>query len=494
MSELAATGVSGPGVPRSIVSDDRLARRATKGDRRAFAAIYRRYHQDIYRFCLAIVGNSQDAQDALQNTMVKVLGALPGEKREIKLKPWLYRIAHNESIEVVRKRRAVEELAPEQEAAGPGLAEEAALRERLRRLIADVGELPERQKATLLMRELGGLGFGEIADALGTSQATARQTLYEARLGLREMEGGREMSCDAVTRALSDGDGRVTRRRDIRAHLRGCQSCRRFGEEIEVRRHDLAAIAPLPLVAATGLLHGILGGGTAKALGATAALKAATAVAVVAVVGVSADRSGLVDLGLPGGGHQEAKPAAESTAAPAGSGNAPSAAAGSAAARQGAAGKAAAAGSSHSKGGTTSGVTAVHGGGRGGTTPGASSSPSGQAAEHPHGRGHEKQHPAASAHGQETAAAHNGAHGGGHDKPEHPSHPVHPAHPAHPAQPAPPAPPEPPAPAPEQKGGGSAVEAPASEGSSAEHPDLETHHQAPAETPVPPSPRPELGG
>jgi DNA-directed RNA polymerase specialized sigma24 family protein len=105
MSEPAATGSARPGVPRAVVSDDRLARRATKGDRRALAAIYRRYHQDLYRFCLAIVGNSQDAQDALQNTMVKVLGALPGEKREIRLKPWLYRIAHNESIEVVRRRR-----------------------------------------------------------------------------------------------------------------------------------------------------------------------------------------------------------------------------------------------------------------------------------------------------------------------------------------------------------------------------------------------------
>lgn len=482
-----------PSAAGSVASDDRLARRATRGDRRAFAAIYRRYHQEIYRFCLAIVGNSQDAQDALQNTMVKMLGALPGEKREITLRPWLYRIAHNESIEVVRGRRAVEEPAPDQGAIGPGLAEQAALRDRLRRLLSDVDELPERQRAALLMRELAGLEFGEVAAALGTSPATARQALYEARLSLHEMEGGREMSCDAVTRALSEADGRVTRRRDIRAHVRACRSCRRFGEEIEARRSDLAAIAPLPAAAAAGLLHGIVGGGTAKAaLGTTAALKAATAVAVVAVVGFSADRSGLVNLGLPGDGHQAAQPAVEGSAGPGGSeaGTSSARAAGTPARQAAVAGKAAAAGGSTAKDQATTGVAPGQGEGRPGAAPVAASSPAGQVGEHPHGRGHAKQHPAAAAHGQEIAAGHkSGGHSEGRGKPEHPSHPVKPAHPALPAHSSQPAPPEHPAPASEPKvGGGGSVEGPASEGSNTGHPDVESHGQAPAETPIPPVP------
>ncbi len=89
------------------------------------------------------------------------------------------------------------------------------------------------------MRELAGLDFEEIGAALGTSAAVARQTLYEARLSLRQMEEGREMSCDAVTRALSDGDGRVTRRRDVRAHLRDCAGCRAFRDEIKSREQRL---------------------------------------------------------------------------------------------------------------------------------------------------------------------------------------------------------------------------------------------------------------
>ena len=105
----------------SLLSDERLARRAVGGDERAFAAIFRRYHQPLYRYCLAIVGDPEDAQDALQNTMIKVLRALPGEEREIELKPWLYRIAHNESIDLLRRRRETRPARRRAGRAGAGL-------------------------------------------------------------------------------------------------------------------------------------------------------------------------------------------------------------------------------------------------------------------------------------------------------------------------------------------------------------------------------------
>jgi RNA polymerase sigma factor (sigma-70 family) len=312
MSEVAATA----GFSRWL-SDERLTRRACGGDERAFAAIFRRYHQPLYRFCLAIVGNPEDAQDALQNTMVKVLRALPGEERQIELKPWLYRIAHNEAIDLLRRRRETRELDSEQAAPGYGLAEDTATRERLRRLLADLRELPDRQREVLVMRELGGLDFEEIGAALGTSDAVARQALYEARQSLRQMAEGREMSCDQVTRALSDGDGRVIRRRDMSAHLRSCAACAAFRDEIKGRQRDLAAISPLPAAAVAGMLQGLvggsgaasggvaaaLGGGAAKTITASAAAKGVATVAVAAAVGVgAADRTGVIQLGLPGEG------------------------------------------------------------------------------------------------------------------------------------------------------------------------------------------------
>jgi len=300
-----------------LFSDDRLVERAVTGDQRAFAAIYGRYHRDLYRFSLAIVGDADDAADALQATMVKAMRALPGERRRIQLRPWLYRIAHNESVELLRQRRAADPLGPEQVATSPQPHEEAEQRSRLRTLLRDLEELPERQRGALLMRELSGFGFEEIGLALGASPAVIRQTIYEARLSLRQMEEGRDLDCESVTLALSSDDRRVSRRRDLRAHLRQCQRCRGFQRGIEQRRSDLAAIAPLPAVVAVGILKGAAGslglegaaglggslaGGLASGLGASAVVKSTATVAVVATLGVSvADRAGLVTLGDGGG-------------------------------------------------------------------------------------------------------------------------------------------------------------------------------------------------
>jgi RNA polymerase sigma factor (sigma-70 family) len=458
MSEAAASGGirSGSGsVAARVLSDDRLVRRAAAGDERAFATIFRRYHQRLYRYCLAIVGDSQDAQDALQNTMVKVLRALPAEERQIALKPWLYRIAHNESIELIRRRRETRQLDPDLAAGGSGLAEEAAVRERLRGLIADLDELPERQRGALIMRELAGLEFAEVATALGTSPAVARQTVYEARLSLRQMAEGREVSCEAVTRALSDGDGRVLRRRDLRAHLRSCASCRGFRDEIESRECDLSALSPLPAVAAAGLLQGVLaghgagggglatalGGGAAKSLGASAALKGAATVAVVAALGVgAADRGGLIDLGSSPEGRSKESRAAQ----PGGAGSAGArpvrvsrasvgAAAGSGAASKRAGHLGAFQVAEPHAGEVTPAVRSPRDDGK--TSPNAApANPSrGSSVAHPYGKGHEKELPSAAAHGQETAAGHKTvSHGSAGTR----SHPLHPSKPPRPAQPS----------------------------------------------------------
>ena len=426
MSEAAATA----GFSRWL-SDERLTRRACGGDERAFAAIFRRYHQPLYRFCLAIVGNPEDAQDALQNTMVKVMRALPGEERQIDLKPWLYRIAHNEAIDLLRRRRETRQLDAEQPAPGYGLAEDAATRERLRRLLTDLRELPERQREVLVMRELSGFRFEEIGAALGTTDAVARQTLYEARQSLRQMEEGREMNCDEVSRALSDGDGRVTRRRDVRAHLRSCAGCRAFRDEIKGRQRDLAAISPLPAAAVAGLAQGLvggsgaasggsglaaaLGGGAAKTISASAAAKGVATVAAVAAVGVgAADRTGVIHLGLPGEGNSQpgrsapATPSGQSGSGSVGAG-APAAGPGHNTGKQGAGGNRARAGEPQDKGaakGAGQVKPAPHDRGQGGghaygQEKAATKTP-GPPAGHTTGRGQEKSSNAAS--GQEKAA------------------------------------------------------------------------------------------
>jgi RNA polymerase sigma factor (sigma-70 family) len=470
----------------SPIAIDALAREASGGDERALSKIFREFHQPLYRYCLAILGNRQDAEDALQETMIKVLRALPGEKREIALKPWLYRIAHNESIDLLRRRRPSVSLEENEPALGEGLAEQVETRRRLRQLIVDLGALPERQRGALLMREAGGLDFEEIGAALETSSAVARQTLYEARLGLRQMDAGRDMDCTAVTKVLSDGDRRVRRRRDIRAHLRDCAGCRQFAEEIDSRRGDLAAISPLPAVAAAALLHGVLGGGAgagaaaaggtgaagasggfggllggtaAKSVGTATLLKGAAAVAVVAAIGAgAADRDGLIHIGshdpapaVQSGAGNGGKSSSDATPPPAAapgvdSASGPSAQPGSqsstgtARAASPAIDHAVAKGSEAAPHSPSAGLRAGEAG---------SASPGKSGVEHPHGRGHVKQTPAAASHGQETAAGNRSEKAPGSGSPDasesggpksagspHPVHPTHPSHPTHPAEPA----------------------------------------------------------
>src|ERR1044072_694294 len=125
------------------MNEERLSKRAAEGDERAFATIFKCYHQELYRFCLTIVRNPQDAQDALQNTMVKTLRALPGEKRHIGWTRSLSGAAHTEAIELLRRHRASVELEPELIASGGDPAEAAEMHQRLSVLRDDV---PRREE------------------------------------------------------------------------------------------------------------------------------------------------------------------------------------------------------------------------------------------------------------------------------------------------------------------------------------------------------------
>jgi RNA polymerase sigma factor (sigma-70 family) len=309
--------------------DERLARWAAGGSEAAFAVIFERHHQALHRYCHSIVGNGHDASDALQSTMLKAFRALSGETREITLRPWLYRIAHNESISLLRARRSDSDLDAAAHIGDPGTEGLIESRDRLRALAADLTELTEQQRGALLMRELGGLDFTEIAAALDISPAAAKQSVYESRCVLQALQEGRDMDCDLVRRTLSDGDRRMLRGKKLRGHLRSCAGCHDFERALHERPAHLAALAPpLPMAAAAAMLSGLLGGGgaaggfgagggliaslTGGAKGITGVTLAAK-VATVAVVGTTMVGGGALVLAPDRGA--SAPPASETRAA-----------------------------------------------------------------------------------------------------------------------------------------------------------------------------------
>jgi len=213
-----------------LLSDKRLARRAENGDRRALAAIYRRYYRNLYRFCLAMTGDPEQAREAAGRTLQQARRGLIQGERQIALKPWLYRIVRNETADPLRMPRDTGALGAEQ-----------------RQLLADLERLPKQQRAILVMRELSGLDFDQIGAAFGITAEAALEAAYSAQLKLKELDSGHR--------------------------------CRR----------GLAAALPLPFAGGTGT--GLAGTSTAalgEFVGSSVALKATATVAVVAVAGLSA--------------------------------------------------------------------------------------------------------------------------------------------------------------------------------------------------------------
>ena len=286
-------GRRGRFTPLKRLSDDQLAVEAARGDDKAFALLFERLQEPLYRYCMSILGNPEEARDTLQNAMLKAYRALRGETREIAVRPWLYRIVRNESISALRGRRPLGELDEAVGVAAAGADVEAASRERLSDLVADLRSLPERQRSAIVLRELSGLDYEELGTALDISPNAARQTVFKARLAMQRNVEGRTAHCDEVRAAMSKSDGRFRRRRSIQAHLDRCPVCTEFATALERRPRNLAALfPPLPAGVAAAMIEAVSAGGAGAAEAGAGAAAGAGADAAVGGGGAEAGYGG----------------------------------------------------------------------------------------------------------------------------------------------------------------------------------------------------------
>jgi RNA polymerase sigma factor (sigma-70 family) len=286
-------------MPMRSMSDERLAALVADGDERAFETLYERYREPIGRYCRSIVHHTEDARDAQQNAAIAALAALRRCPPTGKVKPWLYRIAHNESIDVLRRRRAHEELSDET----PSQLEPQERLVSWEALLIDLRSLPERQRAALLMRELAGLEYDEIGIALETTGVGARKVVFEARAALHETAAGRSIACEEIRFKISERDGRALRARRIRGHIDDCAACASFAQSVRDRRRVFGTIpvAPASVIGLLGAGAGATGiagaGGTVGLIGASGAggglaIKGLALCAVCALAGTSVIVSG----------------------------------------------------------------------------------------------------------------------------------------------------------------------------------------------------------
>jgi RNA polymerase sigma factor (sigma-70 family) len=261
-------------VAYSRLGDEALASRAAAGNPAAFTVLYERYHGPLLSYCRSILLDAEDARDATQSALENALRALPRREPGRPLKPWLYRIAHNEAINIVRRRQPRVESDADAALTVPGPEEDAESRGRLSQLVSDLRALPERQRGALVMRELSGLTYDEIGAALGVTNEAARRAVFDARSALHDAVDGRATECVSIRHTLSDGDRRSLRARSVRAHLRSCDACASFQRSITARRADLHAIGWLPGASGLGLLGSIGVAGGAGGAGGTALIVA----------------------------------------------------------------------------------------------------------------------------------------------------------------------------------------------------------------------------
>jgi RNA polymerase sigma factor (sigma-70 family) len=170
-----------------LQSDERLAALAADGHEAAFDAIVDRYRTPLTRYCAGIVGPSR-AEDAVQQALINAHDALQRTDEVRHLRSWLYRIAHNASLNVLRAVRDDMSLGAASDTTAAAEDGPAAAFERSERFQATVDalrDLPERQRAALVLRELEGRSHEEIAETLGVTKGSARQHLMRARVALR---------------------------------------------------------------------------------------------------------------------------------------------------------------------------------------------------------------------------------------------------------------------------------------------------------------------
>ena len=169
------------------------------GDRAEFARLVDTYSGPIYRLGLRMLGTPQDAEDVLQNTFINVLTHLSTFEGHSSLSTWLYRIAANEALMLIRKKKPEvnlddsqagdndEDLLPTQFVDWSALPEDELLSgEGKKTLDAAIQTLPESMRIVFVLRDVEGLSIKETADALNLTETNVKTRLLRARMFLRE--------------------------------------------------------------------------------------------------------------------------------------------------------------------------------------------------------------------------------------------------------------------------------------------------------------------
>jgi RNA polymerase sigma factor (sigma-70 family) len=174
--------------PLTTLSDDDLVARFRSGDDAPFAEIHRRYRGPLTAFARRMLrGTGHDADDVVQDALIRAYRGLRVTDRPMALRPWLYMIVRNRALDALRSPQRTDCFDDEAGlAAVPATdpAQRFAERDEIRQLVAEIGRLPERQRMALVMREFDGCSHVETARRLGTTVPATKSLIIRARSNL----------------------------------------------------------------------------------------------------------------------------------------------------------------------------------------------------------------------------------------------------------------------------------------------------------------------
>jgi RNA polymerase sigma factor (sigma-70 family) len=267
------------------------AAESTVAARRALDDLYRGHAAEVYRYAYAVLGNHADAEDVTQTTFVNALRALERGERPRKPSNWLITITHNIVRQRFRQQQSrpaevelIRDVAQEQEESnGPSMEE----------LVRALQRIPQSQREALVLRELEGRSYDEIAETLHLTKSALETLLFRARRSLAdELENA--ATCDRAELSLSRQlDGRISRkeRRRLLDHIAECPACARLQVTQGKQRRAFKGLALLPLPFALTFFKG------APSASAATGLPTIGAAGSAAVVGGGAATGGGVSLG-----------------------------------------------------------------------------------------------------------------------------------------------------------------------------------------------------
>ena len=308
LKHVGADGLRGPTPLLRLQSDDRLVTLTRRGNQAAYEALVGRYQSRLLAFCRHMLGSREDAEDVLQDVFAAAFHAMLADERPLNVRPWLYRIARNRSLNHLRRATAigVDSMDVHLSDGGATTADKVHRREEFRLLMQDVQQLPETQRTALLLREIDALSYEQISEAMETTVPSIKSLLVRARVSLAEAAEARQLTCAEVREELGEvAEGLKRTTAPVRRHVRQCDRCAAFRKQLKKTNRALASIFPVgPLLVLKKLVLANLGttasAGSGAAAGAAASGAAAGAGAATAGSALSAGMGAIASKAVAG--------------------------------------------------------------------------------------------------------------------------------------------------------------------------------------------------